>query len=220
MADLNNSSISIFRSGKYTIIVIGSWLIWCLLMMAWPQAFAIPDLRAIVRVLIVFIPAIAFYSTGDQKQRFLYYFLLREHWLRGVLVGAGIALLYFGVDWGLNLEDRLGTFIFPAGFVIWFNFILGSPLAEELFFRGMFLHELKVHLNPIWATVISALAFAMLHVPQWLFLSDQTGIEILSSFVSIFIYGVLFAVLVIWTKSLWASIVPHWINNFMLLTVS
>ncbi|MCA9923045.1 MAG: CPBP family intramembrane metalloprotease [Anaerolineales bacterium] len=216
----HNLSLNAFsRCGIYTVVVIGFWTIWCLLMVVWPQVFAQPTIRAIARVSIVLIPSLIFCWQENQQQSIFDYFLLRENWVRGVIVGGGVAILYFGADWLLNFDVKQSAFHFPVGFPIWFNFILGSPFAEELFFRGVLLKELCMTVGAIWATLISAFAFALLHLPQWLLLDNLFGFELLLLFVTIFFYGIIFALLVNLTRSLWGSLIPHWINNFILLAI-
>jgi membrane protease YdiL (CAAX protease family) len=89
-------------------------------------------------------------------------------------------------------------------------------LAEAAFFRGVLLPELRTNMGTTWATVVSAFAFSLLHLPQWLILDRLFGVELLSLFGTIFTYGVIFALLVNLTRSLWAALLPHWINNFIL----
>lgn len=220
MVNKQQSTTSLIRIGQHTLAVIGSWTIWCLLMVTWPQIFGLSPVRAIARVSIVLIPAVVFYWTGNREKPIYDYFAFRENWLRGVLLGGGIALLYFGADWLSSFEARQSAFHFPAGFSIWLNFILGSPFAEEVFFRGMIFQELRTILGSTWAILMSACAFALLHLPQWLILDNLFGVELLSLFGTIFIYGILFAILVNLTRSLWAALLPHWINNFILFAIN
>jgi len=207
------------RCGIYTMVVISLWTVWCLLMMKWPQIFALSTVRALARVFIVLIPAVVFYFRGNREKPIFDYFLLRENRVRGLILGGGIAILYFSMDWLVNHSLRQNSFHIPMGFSIWFNFILGSPFAEEAFFRGVLLQELRTIIGTIWATLVSAFAFALLHLPQWLILDNLFGVELLSLFGTIFVYGVIFAIFVNLTRSLWASLLPHWINNFILLAI-
>ncbi|MCB0037385.1 MAG: CPBP family intramembrane metalloprotease [Anaerolineales bacterium] len=214
---MNNYSYnSLIPSGIYSLVVIGFWTIWCLLMVEWPQIFALPSVRAIARVSIVFVPAMIFYLRGNYENSIFDYFLLRKNWVQGVIFGVGIATLYFSLGWLVNGDTRQSAFHFPTGFSIWVNFILGSPLAEEAFFRGVLLQELRTAMGTTLATVVSAFAFTLLHLPQWLILDNLFGVELLSLSLTIFTYGIIFAIFVNLTQSLWASLLPHWINNFIL----
>ena len=214
-----NSKKRIYNSFRYTLIVIGFWTIWCFLMAVWPQIFALPAVRAIARVSIVFIPAVTFYFMGNREKPIYDYFLLRDHWVKGVVVGVGFAILYFSIFLWRNVDFGQSAFHLPVGFSIWFNFIVGSPFAEEIFFRGLLLQELKTVMGTTKATLLSAFAFGLLHLPQWLILDNLHGVELLSLFITIFTYGIIFALLVNLTKSLWAALIPHWINNFILLAI-
>ena len=185
-----------------------------------PQIYGLPIVRAVARVSIVVIPAVFFYITDKQEKSIYDYFLFRENWQKGILLGGGIAVLYFGLVWLFNSETIQISFHFPVSFSIWLNFILGSPFAEEMFFRGILLQELRTILGSAWAILISAFAFALLHLPQWLILDNLFGVELLSMFSTMFIYGIIFAILVNLTRSLWSSLIPHWINNFILFAIN
>ena len=89
-----------------------------------------------------------------------------------------------------------------------------------MFFRGVLLKELQTVMGKTKATIVSALAFTLLHLPQWVLLDHLSGMELLSLSVTIFVYGVIFAILVNATQSLWGSLLPHWINNLILLAIS
>jgi membrane protease YdiL (CAAX protease family) len=218
-ADLNTST-ALVRVGKYVFLVVSLWTLWCVAMVLWPAVFAQAVLRALARVSIVLLPALVFYFNQHNKQSLKDYFLLRENGLYGVFIGAGVVLLYFGLRWWGNYPAVYSAFKLPKGFALWLNFIIGSPLAEELFFRGIVFKELQKMMGVSKAAILSALAFGAIHVPQWMLLDDLYGIELMSVFGSIFIYGVIFAFLVYFTKSLWAALLPHWINNFILLAIA
>lgn len=217
MIGSRNSSVSLVRPGLYTLIVIGLWTLWCFLILKGPPWFALPAVRALARVGIVLVPALVFYWTGGRERSAPDYFMLRDHWLRGALVGGAFGLIYFSVYFGPSFVADPGAAHVPMGAAIWFNYIVGSPFAEEMFFRGVLWQELGRRLGVLGATIVSAVAFALLHLPQWLLLEQRTLPELGSQLVSIFIYGVVFAMLVHMTRSLWAALVPHWLNNFILL---
>lgn len=182
--------------------------------------FAIPEIRAMIRVFIVLIPAMLFYYQHGSAQSFYDYFLLRKHWVYGAVLGTVITCSYFFVVWFFQPHMQSLTFELPSQFYIWFNFIVGSPLVEELFFRGVLFRELDSYWGRWLAILVSSIVFALFHLPQWLFLDGQTGMTLWSSFVSICVYGIIFAMLVTYSKSLWASLSSHWINNLILLSLN
>lgn len=76
-------------------------------------------------------------------------------------------------------------------------------LFEELFFRGAVLTTLRTAKVKDWFSVLfSALLFMLLHGPSWYFLTD-------------FYAGVLLALLVYLTGSLYAAVAAHFISNFV-----
>ncbi len=76
-------------------------------------------------------------------------------------------------------------------------------LFEELFFRGAVLTMLRsAKMKTIAVIGFSALLFTVLHGPGWYFFTD-------------FYAGVLLALLVYFTGSLYASVVAHFISNFV-----
>lgn len=212
-------SISVIRCGKYLFAIIALWTGYCALMATWPQLFDIPALRALVRVSVVLVPAVLYYLRGPRQESFVDYFQLRPHWRKGLLVGGGIVLAYLLLGWLSGYRVDQSTLQIPQSFAVWFNFILGSPIAEEAFFRGVLLKELSPVIGTARSIGVSSLAFALLHLPQWVLLSDQSGLALLASFATIFAYGVVFALLVTATRSLWASLLPHWVNNFVALSL-
>ena len=218
-ADLNTQT-TLVRVGKYVCLVVSLWTFWCAAMVLWPAVFAQSVLRALARVSIVLLPALVFFFSQHNEQSFRDYFLLRKNSFSGGFIGAGVVLLYFGLRWWGNYSAIFSGFKLPTGFALWLNFIVGSPFAEELFFRGVVFKELQKMMGVSKASILSALAFGAMHVPQWLLLDGLYGIELMSVFGSIFMYGMIFALLVYFTKSLWAALLPHWINNFILLAIA
>ena len=75
-----------------------------------------------------------------------------------------------------------------------------APVVEELFFRGILFQGFSQSFGPLWGGVTSAAVFTIFHVDPHVF-----G--------RIFWTGILFAFLFYKTKSLWPSIVCHFIVN-------
>lgn len=96
--------------------------------------------------------------------------------------------------------DNLGLIV--AGITI----IGIAPFIEELLFRGFLLRTLSDKIGIYWGSIISALLFSALHIP-W------------SSFIPIFIIGLIINSIVIRSKSLWPAIAFHIFNNAVAFTV-
>ena len=200
----------------YALAIYVLWTAWCILMVKWPLLFGAPNIRAIVRVLVVLVPSIL-YARGKGATRKDDFCLLRHNWQKGVLAGVSTVLVYLMALY-LTTAAPL-RFHWPTGFATWGNWILGSPLAEELFFRGVVLRELLNSTVTKMAILGSATLFAVLHLPWWIISGEKTGTALRTGFLTMMVYGVVFAILVTTTKSLWASLIPHWCNNFVAMAI-
>lgn len=84
-----------------------------------------------------------------------------------------------------------------------------GPLTEELLFRGALLSALLRHQRPFAAVLVSALAFALAHLPDlhWLWY----GVP------NLVLLGIAFAWLRLRSGSLWPAIIAHACNNLLVM---
>ena len=101
---------------------------------------------------------------------------------------------------GGKIESSMLFVLLPVGAII-------VPFAEEVAFRGVFFRWLSLKTGASWAILLSALFFAVLHgIPH--FIPAITAL------------GMVLAVLVQRTGSLWPAIIAHGtFNSVMILTV-
>jgi membrane protease YdiL (CAAX protease family) len=80
-----------------------------------------------------------------------------------------------------------------------------APMADEFFFRGLLLQDLTGRWGKIAAIVITAALTALFHT--------------LAPFklIHAFIMGIIFASLVVWTRSIYTSLILHCFNNLLSL---
>ncbi|MBI4234728.1 CPBP family intramembrane metalloprotease [Candidatus Peregrinibacteria bacterium] len=90
--------------------------------------------------------------------------------------------------------------------IIGFVTIIIGPIIEEIFFRGFILRSLGDKIGLFFASIISALLFALLHFQ-------------FEVFFPILILGLLINQLVIKTNSLYPAIAFHILNNAVVFTV-
>jgi uncharacterized protein len=187
------------------------WTIWCGLMKAWPVPFALPLPRAIVRVGVLLLPVL-WWSRKASGRDALH---LRRHWRRGLLVGIATALLWFVplCCYRLYAGGYVGRT--PSSGAVWLNWILGSPFAEEVFFRALLLRELQSFASTVVAAFISALLFALFHLPLWIISGELQGGALIGSLGAVFGYGLVFAALFLFTRSPWGSFISHAANNLV-----
>jgi membrane protease YdiL (CAAX protease family) len=90
-----------------------------------------------------------------------------------------------------------------------------TPFAEELFFRGLLLRALEKRFNPSIAVVVSAVVFGSLHIAGVTSASSLAELALHGVFIGVVItgYGVVFALLTVYTGRLWPAIVAHMVIN-------
>ncbi len=80
-----------------------------------------------------------------------------------------------------------------------------APLADELFFRGVVLRSLTPRIGSLGAVLITAALTAVFHKIEPFKLTHS------------FIMGVIFAAAVVWTRSVYTSLILHGIHNSLSL---
>jgi hypothetical protein len=100
----------------------------------------------------------------------------------------------------------------PRGFS-WVNFgfvfVVGAiiaPIAEEILFRGLLYQWLREHTNVVVAVILSGAIFSAAHVYPVVL-------------PPLFAVGVVFAAVFEWTKSLWITILLHFFQNALAISM-
>jgi membrane protease YdiL (CAAX protease family) len=102
------------------------------------------------------------------------------------------------------LRDAEGTVWLP---VILFSVIVGAPVAEELFFRGLTLRAIEKRAGKVWAVIGSAVVFTLPHFIG----SDWRGTVTL--FGSIFVVGLVLGAATVITNRIAGAVIAHMIFN-------
>lgn len=138
-----------------------------------------------------------------------------------VLIVVGIVSL-FGINYfigatdnfleviGYPLEKGLGLFepnTVPLYFLALLLMAVIPAVCEELMFRGVILHGLRSRFSEWSSILLSALMFALMHGN-------------LQQLVYPFILGTIMGWVVVRTGSLVSSMLVHFINNFLVVTIS
>jgi uncharacterized protein len=124
------------------------------------------------------------------------------------MVANGIWMVFSAADETPTNADFLPSS--PSAFeaVALFALIaIGTPIAEELFFRGLFLRALEKRWNVVVAVIVSSLVFGAFHA--------QGGISAEAAFIVAVtaVYGLVFALLTVWRGRLGPAIVAHMAVN-------
>jgi membrane protease YdiL (CAAX protease family) len=137
------------------------------------------------------------------------YLQLSHHWKRGLTYGVILAGINFA---GILVQTPPAKWHGP--YITW-NSILSTSILigffEEIPFRGFILQKLEERTSFWVAAIISSLLFAAIHIPGWI----RFGALTTYNAVSVFIFGVVMAIVFRYSKSLWAPIIAHSLNDFV-----
>lgn len=106
------------------------------------------------------------------------------------------------------LEDGTSTSLFVA---LLFITLIGAPLSEELFFRGLCLRAINNRFGPVAAVIGSTAMFVVLHLPSEF--GDEWVLGTIVLWVSIATIGAVFAVTTLKLGRLGPAIVAHIVFN-------
>jgi membrane protease YdiL (CAAX protease family) len=128
---------------------------------------------------------------------------------RGVAVGLAVTALN-----ALGTMARFGV-PHPTMERITWNSILGTSLfvgfIEEIPYRGFMLQKIEARAGFWVANLVTSLLFVAIHVPGWLALHQLAADRV----ATIFVFGVVMAVVFKYSGSLWSVVVAHSANDFL-----
>lgn len=93
----------------------------------------------------------------------------------------------------------------PEFLLVLLTIAVAAPFADELFFRGLLLHSLKQRYGRIIAIIAVGVLTALFHTFEPFKLTHA------------FIMAVIFSSAVVWTGSVWTSIILHALHNCLSL---
>lgn len=171
--------------------------------------------HALVKIVVWAVPVFLYIKCIDKKSP-LSYTRINVNVGRGLLIGAGIGLLYIGVNIlkaffimkkGISFDLNLDTIL---------NVVIITGITEEIVFRGFLMNKIEAFVEFWGANVITAVLFVTIHFPIWIM--EGKGISIMN-IVTVFALGVLFGYTYKKTNSLWTSILLHATNNFVVSVI-
>ncbi len=95
--------------------------------------------------------------------------------------------------------------------------IIGTAIVEEVFFRGYILNTLLKDMKRGVAIIITSILFVLIHLPLLLFIQHLGASEFLLALYILFVSSIVYSILFVKTRSLWPSIIAHFLNNVLLL---
>ena len=194
-----------------------AWGAWAYFLAHNPDRDSTGIIRASVRLIVWILPLLLIRRVDPQRPLFSE-LRLDCRFARGI----GIGLLGFVVLVLLAAVKSHAALLrvrLPRDLALWLNPIITAPLAEELAFRGFVFRTLRDRFGVKFALPISALAFALIHLPYWLMAGEMSGGAIAIEFGVMLLFGAGFAVLFQWSGSLWSPLVCHWLNNLLMISL-
>jgi membrane protease YdiL (CAAX protease family) len=200
--------LGFFLAGFFTV-----WTLWALLLVRYPALNEGGILRAVVRVAVWIVPTCLFvrFVEGPPVPGRLG---LRMNRSKGILLGL-LGFLVLAAVVSLQHGSRFSHFTLPKDPATWLNAIGSAPIAEEVLFRGLVFRVLLERLTLWSALTVSALLFALIHLPYWWISGTALPAGLVLRLGSIFAYGVFFALLYRWSGSLYAPLISHMLNNLV-----
>jgi uncharacterized protein len=197
--------LTLFLSCLLTLWTLRVVLLSPLLNPATPSAWQ--DAGNIAVKWLVWVLPLCIVLLSERVKVFEFLHLRSKVW-SGVLVGLGVGLLYalgivlVGIFIGHKEVNLSALLLLPRVF-------MSAALPEELLFRGYVLRRLE-HVLPFWlANLLTALLFLVFHIPDWLYYNLGT----VQAAFSVLVVGLVGAVLVRRTNSLWSAVLFHMLNN-------
>lgn len=173
--------------------------------------------RIIFRTTVILLPWIFWkWISPDSKQCLRGFY---QNWKRGVGVGLGSATLFaililFSQTTPLTeIRFRKPT-LYGVVYISTF-----APIAEEITFRLFLTGKIRKDRQVVFTVLFSSFLFSMFHLPQYLFGDLVPAEEIGKRLMTLFVYGIVFSLLYLLTKSIWAAIIPHCLHNLVLQMV-
>lgn len=201
----------------YLILFHASWVGWVCLV--YPRVRALGEetlLYALANIgvrLLLWVAPVWVYVRRVDGESPARYLRLKQHWRRGVLIGLALTAVNL-----LGSLARFGVPHYDARAVTW-NSILSTSLfigfAEEVPYRGFIMQKFQEWTGFWPACLVSSVLFVGVHLPGWLLL----GMFRAEVAASVFVFGVVMAVVFRYSKSLWSAVVAHSLNDFLAFVV-
>jgi len=165
-----------------------------------------------LRLLVWVLPVFLYLKFVDQANP-IEFLKLRQNWKRGVLIGVVLSvinllgsMLRFGVP-HLSMHSLTWNSVISTSILIGF--------VEEIPYRGFMLQKFTEAFGFWIATLISSVLFLVMHLPGWISLH----LFEISHAVTVFVFGVVMAIVFRYGKSLWGPIITHSTNDFIFLVL-
>lgn len=150
-----------------------------------------------------------------EKQRFFTAINLKGQVLRGILVGLIGSLIPLSLM-AMQVVFNHHTLHLSVNTLFGTLPVICAGLIEEIPFRGFLLRQCQTRMSLSAAIFLNAILFVGIHLPMWLSEGMHPS-DMLHTGFQLLILAILFCLAVVYSKSLWSSILIHTVNNILSL---
>jgi membrane protease YdiL (CAAX protease family) len=204
------------RSAVFMIYLVAFFAVWTgWVIFLYPRMLRLGDrtlsyavVNVTVRLLVWVVPVLLYLRFVDHENP-IAYLKLTKNWQKGMGIGILVTVVNLLGSW-----LRFGTPQPSANSVTWSSMFSTSWLIgfiEEVPFRGFILQKLEERIGHALAVMMSSMLFLAIHLPGWISLNTLRP----ENAITIFIIGVVLAVIFKYSCSLWSAIIVHTSNNFI-----
>lgn len=135
--------------------------------------------------------------------------------LKGLLVGISISLLLVALFYFFErIFVRTRHLALPVLSLALLNAVIVAPLVEEVVFRGFYLRKLLLNGVAFWvANGVTTIFFVAMHLPGWYFQGKLRLDSMTGAIGSLAFFSLLLGLVKVKSKTLYATIVIHVLNN-------
>jgi uncharacterized protein len=197
----------------YLVLFYAAWIGW--VYWVYPRLRDLGETTLVYAVanitlrLVIWVVPVFLYLKMIDHTRPLDYLKLRQHWKRGVLIGLSVTVINL-----LLSIVRFGMPHIKSHSITW-NTILSTSLLigfiEEITYRGFIFQKLQEIFSFWIATLLSSILFLLVHIPGWISLHMLRADRV----IFVFAFGLLMVIIFRISKSLWAPITSHSLNDFL-----
>lgn len=201
------------------LIVFHTFWMWGFVFWVYPWMKSLGDttlryalVNIAIRLLVWVLPVFLYLRYIDHFDP-IEYLKLKQNWQRGLIIGMVLSLInFFGSMMRFGLPHP-GLQSLTWNSVISTSFLIG--FIEEIPYRGFILQKFEERYGFWIATLLSSLLFLSIHLPGWISLHLLKA----ESVISVFIFGVVLAIIFRYGKSLWGPIITHSLNDFIAFVI-
>ena len=165
-----------------------------------------------IRLLVWVLPVFLYLRFIDHVDP-LKYLKLKQNWKQGLLFGLVLSLIIFFGNLLRYGVPHPGRPLFTWNSVLSSSVLIG--FIEEIPYRGFILQKFEQRGGFWMANPITSLLFLSIHLPGWISLHLLTA----NNVISVFIFGIVMAILFKYGNSLWGPIIAHSLNDFISVVI-